>query len=133
MKRITPRTYQGKVINGEKVGRKIGFPTANLDTLPSEENLNPGVYFGECVIDGHHYFGLAYFGPRLIFGEVKPNFEIYLYDFTSDLYDQVLEVTLTHYLRSPMPFDSLAALQTQLEQDKAMGQQLIIQGHTQPH
>jgi len=122
------RIVHGTVISGDQVGRTIGFPTANLKTSDVSAELKPGVYYAECEITdiGEVKTGLAYYGPRLIFGEVTNNFEIYLYDFDRDIYGQELAITLHHYVRPPLPFESLEALQLQLEQDKAAG--LVLQG-----
>lgn len=118
----------GTVIHGEKVGRTIGFPTANLDVKLTEADVKPGVYLAQVTTDSDQsttYQGLAYFGPRYIFGELTNSFEVYLYDFSGDLYDQTLTVTLTNYLREPMNLNTIEKLQTQLEADKAEGLKLL--------
>ncbi|HEX7018044.1 MAG TPA: riboflavin kinase [Patescibacteria group bacterium] len=121
-------TISAKVIHGEKVGRTIGFPTANLDIQLTEEDLKPGVYLAKVTSDQDRstiYNGLAYFGPRYIFGEQVNSFEVYLYDFEGDLYNQTLEIALTDYLREPMNLDSIDKLRAQLELDKAEGLKLL--------
>lgn len=121
-------TVTGKVIHGEKVGRTIGFPTANLDTKLTEAELKPGVYLAQVFTNNDQsttYHGLAYFGPRYIFGELTNSFEVYLYDFTGDLYDQILTVILIDYLREPLNLNTIEKLQTQLETDKAEGLKLL--------
>jgi len=118
MQELSPHvTCQGQVIAGEQVGRTIGFPTANLDFLPQDQELEPGVYGAKVTTVAGNYLGLAYFGPRLIFGEVQPNFEVYLLEFEGDLYGQTLTVELTHFLRPPYPLKDLAELKAQLQAD----------------
>lgn len=118
-------SFSGKVIHGEKVGRTIGFPTANLDFLPRLNELERGVYFGHAHIDEKTYPCLAYFGPRYIFGEEKDNFEVYLYEFNRDLYGKRLFGNLDFFIRSPKKIQGLAALQKQLEDDKKIGLTLL--------
>src|SRR5260221_11478568 len=115
-------THAGIVIHGEKVGRQIGFPTVNIDRLPSTE-LAKGVYVGSCLIDDKTYDCLAYFGPRLIFGEQKDCFEAYIYNFNQEIYGKNIEFTMLSFVRAPLPFTTLPDLKAQLEQDKIQGKQ----------
>lgn len=121
------QTFAGTVIHGEKVGRTIEFPTANLDFVPSEVILKVGVYFGSCTVNGNTFDCLPYFGPRLIFGEVNNIFEVYIFDFAEEIYDQKIEIHITDFLRSPVKVNSLEALKALLENDKANGQKLRLQ------
>ena len=121
----TPYSFRGTVVHGEKVGRTIGFPTANLDFLPEIKNLSLGVYFGEIELENKRYFCLAYFGPRYIFGEEKNNFELYIFDFQDEIYGKEIQGTLQHFLRKPKKMSGLQALQSQLEQDVKAGKILM--------
>lgn len=125
-----PLQVSGTVIHGDKVGRTIGFPTANLMVSLSENDIEPGVYVGECDLSLNKNLPpelqktwkcLPYFGPRLIFGEVINSFEVYIYDFDFQIYDLVLNVKVEKKLRDPMDLKSLEALKAQLEQDKLAG------------
>ncbi len=133
----------GKVNSGQKIGRTIGFPTANIDTLPNKQTIKTGVYFGTCQILAPQtqpnqtiqktsfplkYHCLAYFGPRYIFEEKTDVFEVYLYNFKGILYGYTIETTLLKYIRPPYKTNSIKQLQTQLENDKKQGQKLIKQG-----
>ena len=128
---MLPFKFTGKVIPGEKTGRKIGFPTANFDQTPSASDLELGVYLGTCDIYQEEQLKnqqlkcLTYFGPRYIFGQKKNNFEVYLYDFSQNIYDLTLKVTLTNFIRAPKKIVDLAKLKIQLEKDKAQG--LLLQ------
>lgn len=126
MKLTPPLIYSSTIVHGDKVGRQLGFPTANFKTAPNPADLESGVYLGQAWTkpeEKHHC--LTYFGPRLIFGELHHNFEVFIYDFDGDLYDQILHVELSEFMRAPLPFTSLEALRIQLEEDKKAGQKLI--------
>lgn len=118
--------FSGRVVAGEEVGQTLGFPTANLDRVPNEKELKPGVYAGRCYLPAidENYNCLAYFGPRYIFGEKKNNFEVYLYYFERDIYGWELEVELGHYLRKPMKFKNREELKAQLGKDVKRGREL---------
>lgn len=116
--------HSGVVIHGEKVGRKIGFPTVNIDPLPTSK-IDKGVYLAECQIENQNYDCLVYFGPRLIFGEQKNCFEAYIYDFNREVYGQKISFRLLQLTRPPLPFKSLVDLQKQLEKDKLEGLSIL--------
>jgi riboflavin kinase / FMN adenylyltransferase len=116
--------HSGTVIHGEKVGRQIGFPTLNIDSLPGG-NIAKGVYAGTCSVDDKSYDCIVYFGPRLIFGEQKDCFEAYLYDFDQEIYGKFVSFELFAFTRPPLPFTSLPDLQAQLEKDKVEGQKVL--------
>lgn len=119
---------EGEVIHGEKRGRELGYPTANM----SIEGLHPpkfGVYAVTVdVISGPHkgsYQGAASVGIRPMFGENVPNLETYLFNFSGDLYGAHLSVALVDYLRPEVKFDSLDALITQMQADCALAKERL--------
>lgn len=116
---------QGTVIPGHNMGHTIGFPTANLDQIPSEQDLKPGVYVGYCWLDENpqRYQCLPYFGPRLVAGETVNVFEVYIYDFDQKIYEQQLTVKLLDFVRPPLNLKSFDELKQQLEKDKEQGLQ----------
>jgi riboflavin kinase / FMN adenylyltransferase len=126
-----PFTITGTVVSGEKVGRTIGFPTANLNNVPTRGELKPGVYLGTCSIYQKDKLRwkdlpcLPYFGPRFIFGEEHDVFEVYLYNFESKIYDHTMVVTLIHYIREPKKVSDLVELKKLLETDKKTGLDLF--------
>ena len=110
----------GAVIHGEKRGRPLGFPTANM----SITGLHPprfGIYAVKAdVLTGPYagsYDGAASIGVRPTFGENAANLETYLFDFDADLYGAHLSVALVDYLRPELKFDSLDALINQMNAD----------------
>jgi riboflavin kinase/FMN adenylyltransferase len=111
---------EGEVIHGEKRGRQLGYPTANMDVtglhLPKF-----GVYAVRVdVLTGPQagqYIGAASLGVRPMFGTNMPNLESFLFDFTGDLYGHHLSVALVDYLRPEMKFDGLQGLLDQMHAD----------------
>lgn len=111
---------EGEVIHGEKRGRELGYPTANMSVgglhLP-----RLGVYAVKVdVLTGPQkgsYNGAASLGVRPMFGENTPNLESFLFDFKGDLYGHHLSVGLIDYLRPEMKFDGLPALIAQMQGD----------------
>jgi riboflavin kinase/FMN adenylyltransferase len=112
----------GEVLHGEKRGRELGFPTANMD-LTGLHLPRFGVYATLVdVLTGPHqgrYKGAASLGVRPMFGVNTPNLETYLLDFTGDLYGAHLSVALVDFLRPESTFASLPALVTQMAADVA--------------
>jgi riboflavin kinase/FMN adenylyltransferase len=113
---------EGPVVHGEKRGRTLGYPTANLDIV----RLHPprfGVYATRAdVLDGPHagsYLGATSIGVRPMFGANLANCETHLLDFAGDLYGATLSVALVEFLRPELVFDGLPALIAQMDRDCA--------------
>ena len=115
-----PFAIRGVVEHGDKRGRTIGFPTANLHI---EHYLRPkyGIYAvtGRILATGQELTGAANIGVRPQFTPPKELLEPYFFDFSGDLYGQEIEVAFHHFLRPEARFDSLEALVTQMEKDCA--------------
>ncbi len=115
-----PFAIRGVVEHGDKRGRTIGFPTANLHI---ENYLRPhyGIYAvtGRILATGQELRGAANIGVRPQFTPPKELLEPYFFDFSGDLYGQEIEVAFHHFLRPEARFDSLEALVTQMEKDCA--------------
>ena len=111
---------EGVVEHGEKRGRELGYPTANL-TLDGLMPPKFGVYAVEVTVkDGAHagkYQGVASLGVRPMFGVNKPNFETFIFDFSGDLYGARISVGLVEYQRPELKFDGLDTLITQMDTD----------------
>jgi riboflavin kinase/FMN adenylyltransferase len=112
-----PFSVRGVVEHGRGVGRKLGFPTANL--LPANEvRPAPGVYAVRVSGAGPDRFGAAYYGPRPTFDDGGPAaLEIYLLDFDLDLYGKEMEAHFLERIRGSLRFDSPSALQDQIRRD----------------
>jgi riboflavin kinase/FMN adenylyltransferase len=121
-------SVEGHVAHGDKRGRSLGFPTANLKL---EHTLQPafGVYAvrarrpGEAQI----YGGVANFGIRPMFQVPSPLLEVHLFDFDGDLYGELLHVELVAYLRGEQDFPDLPALTTQMTQDAENARRILAQ------
>lgn len=114
----------GTVIQGNKQGRLLGFPTANL---PLGDFIRPvfGVYAVQVNLEGTIYPGIANIGCRPTFGHKEPLLEVHIFDFDQMLYDRYIEVSLVEFLRDEKQFDSLQALQTQITSDCLHARQLL--------
>ncbi len=111
---------EGMVVHGEKRGRQLGYPTANMN-LDGLHLPKLGVYAVLVdVLDGPHaghYHGVASLGVRPMFNGDVPNLETFVFDFKGDLYGSDLSVALVDYLRPELKFDGLEALITQMDAD----------------
>lgn len=109
---------KGEVISGNKIGRRIGFPTANL-SVGDDFAVADGVYTATVEWQGEKYRALANIGRKPTVSHAGTRvLEVHLFDFDRDLYGQQITVTLERFLRPERRFDSLEALQKQIEQDK---------------
>ena len=112
-----PFAIQGEVIHGDKNGRLLGYPTANIDM---GQYLRPkyGIYAVKGRLpDGRLLNGAASLGVRPMFDPPKELLEPYFFDFSEHLYGQTIEVELHHFLRGEQKFDDLEALKVQMEKD----------------
>jgi riboflavin kinase/FMN adenylyltransferase len=121
-----PFRLSGKVIEGEKIGRTIGFPTANLQ-IEEEYKLMPcdGVYFIQSQLENTLVYGMMNVGFRPTLEGEKRSFEVHFFDFKQDLYGALLHIDLLELIRKEKKFDSLEMLKAQLEEDQAKCRQLI--------
>jgi riboflavin kinase/FMN adenylyltransferase len=113
-----PWFVNGKVIHGEKRGRDLGFPTANI-RLDKNCGLKHGIY---AVRVGHGALrldGVASFGRRPTFDNGAPLLEVFLFDFKGDLYGSSLDVAFIAFIRDELKFDGVTALIRQMDDDSA--------------
>lgn len=119
---------EGEVIHGEKRGRELGYPTANM-SLSGLHLPRFGVYAVKVdVLTGPlagSYLGAASLGVRPQFGGEEPNLETYLFDFKGDLYGHHLSVALVAYLRPEMKFAGLPGLLQQMDADCARAREIL--------
>jgi len=120
-----PFAIRGIVQHGDRLGRTIGYPTANL---PLGAYLRPryGIYaVTGRLSDGTTLKGAANLGIRPTFDPPKELLEPYFFDFDGDLYGQEVEVSFHHFLRPEAKFDSLDALTAQMALDCAEARELL--------
>src|SRR5580700_7550995 len=113
-----PWFVAGEVIHGEKRGRDLGFPTANI-RLDNNCGLKHGIYAVRVGRGAERYDGVASFGRRPTFDNGAPLLEIFLFDFEGDLYGAVLDVAFIGFIREELKFDSVGALVKQMNDDSA--------------
>ena len=120
-----PFAVRGMVQHGDKVGRTIGYPTANLD-MGSYLRPRYGIYAVIGTLPGGKVVhGAANLGIRPTFQPPKELFEPYFFDWSGDLYGQEIEVAFHHFLRGEEKFDSLEALTARMEADCLQARQLL--------
>ena len=113
-----PHRLSGVVTEGDRRGRTLDFPTANLAGVP-ELVPDPGVYAGRCEVNGRAYRVALHLGPRPTFDADEPRVEAHLLDFAGDLYGAPLAVDVLRKLRGVRDFGSAAELKAQLAADVA--------------
>jgi len=125
----------GVVGHGDKIGKTIGYPTANI-VIDESSKLIPldGVYAAYCHLEGVQYRGMLYIGNRPTLEDVskKQKIEVNIFDFDQNIYDKPLEIELIAKTRSDIKFDSLDDLKAQLAQDK-VDSLSILERHSNSH
>ena len=109
--------YKTKVIQGNKLGRVIGFPTLNLTIPASLAKEKRGVYAAFVKVGKQSYRGALYFGPRNVLKETKNVLEIFLFDFGAEVYDKTILFSLESFIRGVMDFSDFNLLKKQLVRD----------------
>jgi len=124
-----PYAIEGVVQHGDKVGRTLGFPTANIDLT---NYLRPrfGIYAVRGRLpDGRVLDGAANLGVRPSFDPPKELLEPYFFDFSGDLYGQTIAVELVDFIRPEAKFDSMDALTARMADDVATAKRLLQRSH----
>jgi riboflavin kinase/FMN adenylyltransferase len=120
-------TFYGTVISGDKRGRLLGYPTANIK-LDDTDKLLPGlgIYAAEVIIDNQKFASLLSIGKRPTFydnGEIVP--EVYIYDFDKNIYDKKITVNVLEKIRKEEKFSSSEELIKQMNKDKEAGMKIF--------
>ncbi len=114
-----PFTIKGKVVHGDKIGRVLGFPTANIE-ISNPHKLIPasGVYAVKIKVDNQFYKGALSIGYReTVFDNSKLTIEVFILDFEGDLYNKPLDMIFVAYLRPQIKYDNWDLLKVQIEKD----------------
>jgi len=119
-----PYTAAGTVVEGERRGRTIGFPTANLE-VGAGKVLPHGVFAVTVELDGRTLTGMANVGPRPSFPDGAPALEVHLFDFADDIYGAVPVVRFLERLRGQKKFSGLGELKAQLAADREAARQVL--------
>ena len=122
-----PYSFEGMVEHGNKIGKEIGYPTANLN-LEEEEKKLPcsGIYAVKVSVDQKIFGGMLYIGTRpTIKGETKSVIEVNIFDFSEEIYGKSIRVYLIGFIRNDEKFDSLEALKNTIKKDKEAALKLL--------
>lgn len=126
-----PFIITGFVVNGKKLGRTLGFPTANINI---EENykLLPknGVYLAKSKIENIEYFGMMNIGNNPTIGENKQSVEIHFFNLNEDLYNKEIQISILEHIREEKKFNTLDELKDQLGKDKIFSLNYIKNEHS---
>ncbi len=122
-------SFEGVVVPGDKRGRELGFPTANL-LVENEDKLLPatGIYAAECIVEENKHNALLSIGSRPTFheaGEIIP--EVYIIDFNKQIYNQTVRVNVVDRIRGEEKFSSAEELVKQMKNDKEIGLKILKQ------
>ena len=120
----------GTVVHGKRVGRKIGYHTANIDT--EHEVMPPsGIYAVGVKMKGRKFIGVAYIGtsPTMHFHFTYPRLEVYIINFRKNIYDKRIEVEFAEKIRNEKEFVSVAELAKQIEKDVFTAKSILSRGH----
>ena len=113
-------SYTGKVIHGQRVGHKMGYPTANIDVAEEFQLIEkPGVYATFVDFDGHSYPAMTYIGKRPTMHDNRPqSIEAHIISFDGDLYDKEIKIRFVDFVRDDKKFDNFEALKQQIGADE---------------
>ncbi len=114
----------GKVIDGDKRGRELGFPTANI-RLDAGCALHHGIYAVRASVGGRRYDGVANFGRRPMYDTGAVLLEVFLFDFSGDLYEQTIDVAFIDWIREERMFDGADALIAQMKEDSRLAREAL--------
>lgn len=117
----------GKIVKGNNLGSKIGFPTANISVSETYKLIpKTGSYLVKSNIENIEYFGMMNIGFRPTVKGDKQTIEVHYFDFDKDIYDEVVEVEVLEFLRDEQKFDSIETLKDQLKKDEIFSKSLIF-------
>lgn len=119
-----PWFVSGAVIHGDKRGRDLGYPTANM-RLDPDCGLKHGIYAVRVGAAGRFHDGVASFGRRPMFDNGAPLLEVFLFDFAGDLYGQTIDVAFIAWIRHEETFENVEALIAQMDRDSARAREAL--------
>ena len=119
-------SVSGQVISGQRLGRTLGVPTANIALEPTNR-LAHGVYAVVARVDGRAYPAVASFGTRPTVDDGPPLLEVHLLDFDGDLYGREMEVEFIERIRDELKFDSIPALVAEMTRDKERAREILAE------
>lgn len=120
-----PFLLAGSVVQGQQLGRTLGYPTANLALTVNQVVPTDGIYAVQAILDdGRTFGGACSMGSRPTIEGAGRSIETYLFDFNEDIYGRGMEIRFLQYLRAELKFESLDALVVQMAQDVEQARQI---------
>jgi riboflavin kinase/FMN adenylyltransferase len=120
---------QGSVVHGDKMGRQLGYPTANMH-IPDTRKLIPahGIYAIKVHLPQHDIAlkGVMSIGTRPTFDGTDLRLEAHVFDFNEDIYDQVIRVEIVSFIRASQKFDNIESLITQMDKDSITAKEMLL-------
>jgi riboflavin kinase/FMN adenylyltransferase len=120
-------SYKGKVVSGNKIGRELGYRTANLDVEGEYRLIEmPGVYATYVDYEGEVYKSMTYIGkkPTINAGN-EENIEVHIFDFDGDIYEKDVKIRFVKRIRDERKFDSLEELKQQISIDEKQIREIL--------
>lgn len=111
--------FTGIVIHGEKRGKELGFPTANIQLDQSDTTIEPGVYATELILDNEKHQGMLYVGTRPTLNLSQKSIEIHIFNFNRNIYGIQIQFFVFKKIRGDQRFNSIEELIAQIEKDQA--------------
>lgn len=113
-------SYSGKVIRGQQIGHKLGYPTANIDVKDEFKLIErQGVYATIAHVDGESYPSMTYIGKRPTMHDDRPqSIETHIFNFDKNIYDKEIKISFVDFVRDDKKFDNFEALKQQLAADE---------------
>lgn len=121
-----PYSISGVVIPGLGIGKKIGFPTANLDIPYGKLIPKKGVYFVKVIINSVYHFGMMNIGKCPTFNGKKNKIEVHIFNFSENIYGKYISIELKNYIREEIFFNSKETLIEQIQKDKELIQNSFL-------
>ena len=120
-----PWFVSAEVVHGDKRGRELGYPTANLRLDPAC-GLKHGIYAVRVGVGERRYDGVASFGRRPMFDQGTVLLEVFLFDFSADLYGEVIDVAFIDWIRPELKFDSVEDLVRRMNEDARLARAALV-------
>ncbi len=121
-----PFGITGKVVRGDEIGRKLGYPTANLFVEQTYKIIPAdGIYAVKVLVNKTEYKGMCYIGNRPTINGMTRNIEVNIFDFDQDIYDKNIRLNFMHFVRGDARFDTLGELKVQIKKDKEVILELL--------
>lgn len=113
-------SVSGEVVHGKKIGRTIGYPTANIAADPAKLLPKKGAYIVDVFVKNKHYKGMLSIGTNPTVNGNSLSTEVYILDFNGDIYDEIISVNFRDFLHDEIKFESLEKLIERLDVDKKL-------------